>query len=208
MIYLIITTSLIDKINDKNNTRQKHRNATYLNSIRKTLSHLPLEIVPIIVENNGKRETILDSFPCKVHYTDNNKKDFYHKGVNELNDIHEVIDKYNIQDDDFIIKITGRYHVNSSEFFKRVIDNQSSYDAFIKFYNVCTLKFLDNDLVLGLFAIRCNYLKLFSYNDFSKSPEVEFSIFVRNTISTNRILKISNLGLTCCFADNLRILNV
>ena len=40
----------------------------------------------------------------------------------------------------------------------------------------------------------------------SNSPEVEFAMFVRNTQSN--LYEINNLYLRCCFADNLRILDV
>ena len=74
------------------------------------------EIKPIIVENCGYRQTYLDNFNCDILYTNNNVHECIHKGYNELLDIKEVIAKYNISDDDIIIKLTGRYRLLNKDF--------------------------------------------------------------------------------------------
>ena len=157
MIYLIITTSINNKIGINN---YEHRKNTYLTSIKNTIALCPIEIKPIIVENNGVRETYLDSLNIPVHYTNSNIINYPHKGYNELYDIKSVIEKFNINDDDFIIKLTGRYEVLNDTFFNCIIKNMNnniSCDAFIKFFNVCTKKYDKYDCVLGLFAIKCKY---------------------------------------------------
>ena len=203
MIYLIITCS----INNKSGIVDfEQRKKNYLESITQTLSILPPNIKPIIVENNGLRETYLDNFQCDVHYTNNNSVNYVHKGVNELCDIKYIIEKYNINDDDVIIKLTGRYHPIDDSFYNLVM-NYNNFEAYVKFFNVCTLQFMNDDCVLGMFAIKCKYLKKFSYNGF-KSPEIEFATFIRNNIDSTKIYNITQLNLRCCFADNLRILDV
>lgn len=202
MIYLIITTSLTDKINKKS---RENREQTYINGITNTLKLLPNNIKPIIVENNGSRKTILDNFGIDVIYTNNNTFKGIHKGVNELMDIKEVINKYNIDDNDIIIKITGRYYPLNNTFFN-LINNE--YDVFIKFFNVSTEKFMDNDCVLGLYAIKCHYLKTFNYNNSKLSPEVEFSTFINMNINKDKINSIKTLYLRCYFANTLKLLDV
>ncbi len=204
MIYLIITTSINNKNGNKNLLHRKER---YIDSIKNILTLLKndLSIKSIIVENNGTRPTYLDNLQCDIVYTNNNKLQFSHKGVNELLDIKEVINQYKIKDDDIIIKLTGRYKILDLMFINIVKNNIDIYDAFIKFFNVCTLKYMTNDCVLGLFAIKSKYLKKFKYNCI-KSPECEFADFVRQNITN--IMEINNLNLECCFADNLSILNV
>jgi hypothetical protein len=64
-----------------------------------------------------------------------------------------------------------------------------------------------HDCVLGLFAIKCKYLKEFKYN-FLRSPECEFSHYIRKNINKNKIIEVDKLYLECCFADDLRILIV
>ena len=204
MIYLIITTSINNKVGVQH---PEHRKQTYLGCIRHTLSLLPQGIKPIIVENNGQMSTYLDQLPCDVHYTDNNQYHCPHKGVNELLDIKSVIEKYAIKDDDVIIKLTGRYAPLKNDIFRLVID-YPNYDAYIKFFNVCTLKFMEMDCVLGFYAVRAKYMKQFSYSDYTKSPEVEFATFMRQNVEKEKIFAIQNLHLRCCFADDLRILDV
>lgn len=205
MIYLIITTS----INNKHGVQNfEHRKNRYINSIKSSLEIISNHktIKPIIVENNGHRQTYLDELKCDVVYTNNNDLNVQHKGVNELLDIKQVINQYNIQDDDIIIKLTGRYKIVDSSFFNTVKDNLNVYDAFVKFFNVCALQYMWDDCVLGLFAIKCKYLKNFEY-DCKRSPECEFADHVRKNIK-ERTMEINNLNLECCFADDLRLLNV
>jgi hypothetical protein len=202
MIYIIITTSIISKFGINN---EDHRQYRYTNCIQELLKLIENDVYikPIIVENNGFRQTYLDDLNCDVVYTDNNKINFYHKGENELLDIKEVINKYDIQDDDIIVKLTGRYKLLNLNFINLVKTNK--YDAYVKFFNVCSRIFAFDDCVLGLFAIKCKYLKIFNYK-FLKSPECEFAEYVRQNV--HNLIEIEELELECCFADDLRLLIV
>ena len=201
MIYLIITTSIYSKVGVQDD---EHRKARYLECIQTALDFVKddPEITPIVVENNGARPTYLDALPCAVEYTNNNALEFWHKGVNELLDVQEVMRRYNVQDDDTVIKLTGRYRLLNPFFFTIVKDD--THDAYVKFFNVCTLKFMHNDCVLGLVAIKAKYLKGFEYSG-TQSPECDFAKLAH---STNRFLPLSSLELECCFADDLRLLAV
>jgi hypothetical protein len=211
MIYLIITTSINNRFGVQDANERKER---YLHAISETLKVLPHEIKPIIVENNGKRETYLDNFyhhhreHVKVFYTDNNKQQFKSKGVNEIIDLKEVIDRYGIEDDDIIIKLTGRYRALSPKFFRDVIENENKYDAFVKFFGTCSLKFEDYDCILGFYAIRAKYLKLFNHYsiDNYQSAEIAFARYIK--FSGARIKEIDNLDVECSFSEDLRKLNV
>jgi hypothetical protein len=209
MIYLIITSSIINK-SKYSVVDDEHRKNTYLTSIKETLSHLPSYIKPILVENNGERDTYLDNLGIKVNYTNNNEKEYYCKALNELDDIKEMIQKYNMQDDDIVIKLTGRYKVFESHFFDFIVKNEDKYDAFMKYYNVCTFEFSDEDCVMGMFGIRCNYLKEFNYKPTHKegdpSVEVQFARYVNNLNLGERLYKSEYIYLECCFADDLYIL--
>jgi len=210
MIYLIITTSINNRHGSQNANERKER---YLYAINNTLKLLPQEITPIIVENNGKRETYLDNFyhgvnAVKVLYTETNKQQFKSKGTNELLDIKEVIQKCNIKDDDMIIKLTGRYRALSPKFFKDIIANQNEYDIFVKFFGTCTLKFELYDCILGYYAMRTKYIKLINHYsiDNYKSAEIAFARYVR--FSGARLKEVETLDIECCFAEDNRILNV
>jgi hypothetical protein len=210
MIYLIITTSINNRYGAKDQTERQER---YLYAINETLKVLPHEIKSIIVENNGERATYLDNFyhhnqHVKVFYTENNKQQFKSKGANELLDIKEVIDRYGIEDDDIVIKLTGRYQALSPKFFKEVIENKNNYDAFVKFYGTCSLKFEQYDCILGCYALRAKYIKLFNHFsiDNYKSAEIAFARYVR--FCGANIKEIENLDIECIFAEDLRRLVV
>ena len=188
MIYLIITSSIVDKYT-KQNTHVREQ--LYIDSITNTLKLLPSSIKPIIVENNGFRKTLLDEFNIQVFYTNNNSLNL-DKAEKELKDIKDTIANFNIQDNDTIIKLTGRYNLLSPYFFNYVIEN-NKYDVYIKFFNVCTQQYCLYDCVLGMFAIKSKYLKQFNYTKiqkpkvlkFLKSPEppsweVQFAMYIKN----------------------------
>lgn len=201
MIYLIITTSVFNKSIEYYDYEQ--RKQTYLENIRNTLKMCPSTIKPIIVENNNLSESYLDILDCDVCYTDNNRLKYHHKGVNEMMDIQSVIDRYDIQDEDMIIKITGRYTLLNDSFFQ-TLHNEA--DAFFKFFSVWGLVFIETDCVMGLWAVRCKYLRDFQYVNFHhKSGEMEFAEFA-NSIQNKVCLK--ELGLRCCFADDFRVIDV
>ncbi len=211
MIYLIITTSINNRFGRQNTDERRDR---YLYAISETLKVLPHEIKPIIVENNGKRDTYLDNFyhhhnqHVKVMYTENNKLEYRNKGVNEMLDIKEVIEKFGIEDDDIIIKLTGRYRALSPLFFNYVIENENKYDAFIKFYGVCSFKFEEYDCVLGCYAMRANFVKIFNHLSLDNNKPAE-TIFARYAkCCGGRLKEIETLDIECCFADDERKLIV
>lgn len=207
MIYLIFTTSIVNHYGASSKRVEQYQHA-----ILKTLSYLPSIIQPIIVENNGDRSTFLDHFlhdnkRVPVYYTDHNETR-HSKGVKELLDIQYVIRQHGIQDDDFIIKVTGRYYATCSSFFQEIIDDQEQYDSFIKFYDVCRLRFDSNESVLGCYAMRAYLLLLWHPTsiDLSRSAEVAFAKYAR--YSGGHIKEMKTLGIMCVFAEDNRHLEV
>jgi len=209
MIYLILTASLTTNRFTMNVNREKE----YISAITETLTHLPSEIQPIIVENNGSRPTCLDQFThagkcVPVFYTDHNRLSFKSKGVNELLDLHSVIDQLSIQATDWIIKLTGRYRVTSSELFDQLLHYEDQDDAYVKFYNVDRLEWDKSHIVLGCYAIRAFYLK--SWNPYSidnhSSAETAFAKYIARCGA--RIHEVTTLGVRCHFAEDGRTLDV
>jgi hypothetical protein len=205
MIYLILTTSIHNRFGIINDAKRKER---YLSAIKGTLSLLPTCITPIIVENNGERETYLDHFvhgdkPVRVVYTNNNEIRFHSKATNEMADIKDVIRICGIQGDDMIIKLTGRYRMMSSDFFTDVIEHKK-IEAFVKFYNVYTMKYEYNDCVLGCFAMRVIFIQLYPHRltDIQPSAERVFAKYVRQCGAI--IKEIDHLGIECEFANDER----
>jgi len=205
MIYLIITACIQNWYGIQNAEKRKQE---YLSAITETLSHLPSAIQPIIVENNGKRLTYLDEFQhndtfVPVLYTTNNKRYLTHKGMIELLDIKEVIQTYHIEEDDIIIKVTGRYTVKSPLFFATVLDDTARTDAFVAFLNAHTMQWDPYDCVLGLYACTAALLLGWSHLTINySSAEVAFAQHIRKY--AQHIHEMSVLDVECTFADTGR----
>jgi hypothetical protein len=202
MIYIIITASIHNRFGLVDAERRKTR---YLTAIADTLRHIPSHMTPIIVENNGQRETYLDHFqhagkPVLTIYTKNNEQNYANKSTIEMIDIKETIRRCGIASSDMIIKITGRYRIVSSDFFMNVEKEEAKYNAFVKFYNVCEKVWDNNDCVLGCFALRAIYFQLYPHRlmDSIPSGERAFATYINRTV---RVKKINQLDMECEFAN-------
>lgn len=199
MIYLVLTSSIIvENGNSYLGSDSNKRENEYIKSITETLNIVREyeNIKVILVENNGERETYFDQFNgngLEILYTTNNFKEDINKGVKELLDVKEVIEKYQIPDDDFVIKLTGRYYMKDSSFIDTVKNNATEYDAFVKFYNVCACEFQEFDCTLGLVCMTAKHWRKIEYLS-GCSPEVSFARYVRENC---RVKEISNLSLFC-----------
>ena len=214
MIYIIITASIdnnyCDGIKAQNLPRSSpERDNRYITSITQLLQLIDNDpnIKPIIVENGGKRKTYLDNFNCDVLYTNNNEQ-YIHKGFNEQLDIQQVIKEYNINDDDTIIKISGRYKLLNNYFINLVKNNNK--DVYVKFFCVAARQFGFNYMSSGLFAIKCKYLKKFMYTGLNNiSSDSELAVYIRENIDKNNLMEITNLNLEyALFGSNNNLLIV
>jgi hypothetical protein len=211
MFYLVITASIINKFGVID---AETRKTQYLTAISETLQHLPSEITPIIIENNGTPGTYLDNFtttegkPVKIVYTDNNKYKFKNKGINELLDIKEVIRRESIKESDIVIKLTGRYTVKSPAFFMQILEESQKYDGWIKYYNVCTQKMDRMSAVTGCYALRCIFFALWNPMTVEVYDSIESAFARYSTICTARICEIESLDVECCFAENFQVLRI
>ena len=110
MIYFIVTTCVYNDCNIR-----KTQYIDGITKLKEILTYLCFENYKIIiVENNGERSTFLNTLGCEVYYTENNFMPTNNKGIKELQDILDCIGKYNINDNDFIVKMTGRYFLDEN----------------------------------------------------------------------------------------------
>lgn len=212
MLYLIITTCLNNKYGIMDFENRKKRYIECIETVKLINKELNNQIKIIIVENNGIRNTFLDELEVDVLYTENNNYNsnnyMLHKGPNEMMDIKDVINKYNINDDDIVIKLTGRYKLLNSSFFKLILDSNNRYDVFMKFADISRGVYKKNDCAMGLYGIRCKYLKIFEFKLKNTSPECNLATFIRENINDDKIYEVNTLNLECQFADNNRIICV
>jgi len=176
------------------------REITYVSQIKNSISvmkDLPFEVY--LVENNGMRETVFDELEgLTLVYTGTNSiRSFERKGMKEFHDLFLLADTYEFDDEDIIIKLTGLYTLSDATFLKSVVELESQYDAFIKWYDVIHEKYVYDDCCLGLYAIRYKYLNKFNYIEMLQHPSMEhvFAKYVREEVPANRIMEATHLGL-------------
>ena len=157
MIYFIVTTCLLKS---KNTNERKDKYKESLEILKKLLDGNK-NIKIIIVENTGKKHrTFLNDYGFDVYYTNNNNFESENKGIKEIKDILDCIDKYNIKDEDFVIKMTGRYILNkNSEFINEIINYKNQdcilrYGSFFKPVNERV-----TDCITGLIGMKAKYIK-------------------------------------------------
>lgn len=193
MIYILITTSLI--LNDFEIRQMQY--TTGINYVKKYFNN---NCKIIIIENNGKRNTFLNDFDVDVFYTDNNNYTI-NKGATELNDINDCINYYKINDDDFIVKITGRYLLNENSNFVNHL-NVDKYDCLIQygsFLNPQTNKM--NDCITGLIGMKCRYIKQIEYPLEYECVEWNWAKVTFN-IQDDKICILDGLGIYICPGSN------
>ena len=190
--YVIITTCLL---ND-NFEERKEEYTLGINSVINKCKDKNYKL--IIVENNGKRETFLDTFNIPVLYTNNNNLQTNNKGVKELYDILSCIKNFNISDNDFIIKMTGRYYLDDESPFFDICDNinESNYDIVIKYgWWRKQSKIKINDCITGLIGMRCKYIKQIN-NSLDNTEPIEWEYAkVTQPIHDSKIKILDNLGI-------------
>ena len=197
-IYIIITTSLIDDY-------YKEREIQYINGINSVLKIAKNKYKIIIVENNGRRKTFLDKFGVEVNYTNNNKQSIKNKGIKEILDILNCIDKYHIKDNDFVVKITGRYILdNNSNFFQKLSTLKSDIHCMLKFGSYFNpVNYPVDDCITGLIGMRAIYYKMinFSIDEFT-AIEWEYAKMIRKNIQEDNILILDKMGITMNCGSN------
>ena len=204
MIYFNVTTCLMGC---------KLRESQYVDGITKlsqVIRDLNIENSKIIVvENNGKRDTLFDTLVsdivgAEVYYTENNSKQTSNKGTKELQDVFDCITKYNIQDTDFIVKMTGRYVLeDNSEFMNAVKDiHNTKYDCVIKygpFWKPVDYKM--DDCNTGLIGMSCFYVKQIEYPYESECVEIRWAK-ATYLMDDAKIHMVNQLGINICPSSN------
>jgi hypothetical protein len=161
------------------------------------LNHLPIKLY--VVENTGRQASNLDTIKgIEVVYTNNNlKDDFGEKGIKEMFDMHEVAGRYAFDDDDIVIKLTGRYTLKSAKFVEEVINNKDIYDCFIKCYNVCTEEYDDKDCIMSYYGIRYRYFQDINIMSLRSNYSMEMALMseLYKAIEPGRIWKTRQLDM-------------
>jgi hypothetical protein len=192
-VYFIITSF----INDPNDSVRKTQ---YTNGINSVLSYTRglSKYKVIIVENNGKRPTYLDDFGVDVYYT-NNSKLGYQKGTTELLDVIDCIKEFNIGDEDFVVKMTGRYVLDkNSPFMEELTRLDTNTDCIIHYGSY--LKSTDkNDCITGLIGMRSKYIQRIKRGI---EPIEHAWAKTSHEIPSSKVKVLNELGIHICPGSN------
>ncbi len=120
--YFIVNACILD-------SEPSLRDEQYKNGISKLieLTKDMENIQIIIVENNGANQKYLEDYNgvnCTTFYTNNNRNiETGNIGIKELIDVINCINRFDIGDDDFIVKMNGRYVLNDDSEFIAALKN-------------------------------------------------------------------------------------
>jgi len=200
MLYFIITTSIFNSC-----PIRKDQYINGINTIKKMIQSSHIENYKlIVVENNGKRPTFLDTLDCDVYYTENNFLRTNNKGIKELQDILDCIKKYNINDTDFIVKMTGRYILQDNSEFMNIITHihTTEYECVIKFGSYLhPVTYRMDDCITGLIGMSCRYIKQIETPTEHECVEWKWGKVTR-LIDDEKIYLVNNLDIHICPGSN------
>ena len=190
-IYCIVTASLISE----NSEIRKLQYIRGIASVINKCNHTNIKI--IIVENNGLTESFLDMFDVDVNYTNTNTITTTNYGIKELYDVVDCIEKYKIKDDDYVIKVTGRYFLSEdSPFFEEVCKlDKTNYEVIIKYgWWGDDKRIKHENCFTGLICMKAKYIKQIEIPDDTTCIEIQWA---KTTLSVDdsKICMLTKLGL-------------
>jgi len=199
MNYFLVTTSISDSLS-------MTRKLEYISGITQLINAIIQNEITnykvIIIENNGfNKKTFLDDLilllpdSVEVFHTNNNNNIITNnKGVKELQDILDCINHHNINDDDFIVKMTGRYYVSTtSELFKQL--KTQKYDCILRYGSfINPVNYKMNDCITGFICMKCKYIKMIEIPNEKEAVEWKWGK-VSMTISDEKIFIVNHLNM-------------
>lgn len=209
MLYFLVTTSLFNNCEIRKSQYQEA--ITTLRGMIESLGIAPCRI--ILIENNGRRPTFLDTLGCEVFYTMNNFLPMPNNGYKELQDILDCIAHYNIQDSDFIVKMTGRYILeDNSEFMQAVKMHLSSFseggeassdcECIIRFGSFNRpVDYQVEDCITGLIGMCCRFIKHIEKPGLRDCVEWKWGK-ATYAMDRSKIHKVGRLGIRICPGSN------
>lgn len=209
-IYVIITCCLLEY-------QKEIRKEQYIKGINQAIKLFKnidnpniKKIQLLIVENNhiGNSKTFLDEFDLPVFYTKNNHINCSNnKGYKELKDVNDAISKLNLNDNDFIIKLTGRYFIEDNSAFIEILKNINleNYDALLRYggYDLKEIfKVKHYSCHTSLVGMNVKYIKNIEYPGENVCVEWKWSE-VTNSIPYDRLYILDNeLGVICYVCED------
>lgn len=149
-IHVLCTSSLID-------TKWEMRKQEYIHSF-KILRSLNCDFYCVENCHLANSPTFLDEYCNHVCYVRSNNPTLKNKGVNECISMLKFLDYFDFNDDDMIIKLTGRYYFENDYFVNLILANPN-IDAFVRYGGQPGDFVTPNHIFTGCFAMRFKFFK-------------------------------------------------
>jgi len=170
------------------------RKKEYIKSLE-AISKLGYE--PYVVESCITGPSFLDEYSSYVHYPKINNFKLRNKGVNEARALIEAFKYFDFDDDDMIIKMTGRYRLADSYFVKMVELNIDA-DAVARYW------VKPNGIFSGCFALKGKCFKDLLKNIDLEMMEKEWRTSIEVVIG-NYLKKLKENGGKVVYLDKVHV---
>lgn len=180
-------------------TSYEQREKDYKQGIPAVLKHaLPNEKV-FLTENTGLTSSFLDEYGVYVHYTNTQQTMFEdNHGKKEFTDIISCLNAQNIDDEDMVIKVTGRYILHSDFFptlVRKNIDKDVVYSPENAFKNMPPVSF--PNCILGMLAMKAKHWRNLPLEKIEKCIPSEWNVarYIVDTIPPEHRVETKTLDL-------------
>jgi hypothetical protein len=189
------------------------RIAQYTRGMRASRVAFPWPAELVLVEGNGSRFTELDTLgselAVRIFYTRNNAVDTSNYGLKELLDVRAALDAVDAQDDDFVVKLTGRYVIEdarTSPFVQTVyalalpghVDAVARFGSYAK---PCAQDETVPDCVTGLIGTTARVVRSVELPDTRQCVESKWAEAIL-ALSQERVKALGRLGVLIAPATN------
>jgi len=147
-IHVVFTSALIPK-------KFEERKQDYLKSLFRLRS---FGLDPWIVEATHINRSFFDKVSSQVLYVKTNDLSISNKGVNEVMSMKAGIGSYPFDDNDTIIKLTGRYLLRDPFLINTIQATSEKYDAYVSYGKHFVSS---NHIFTGCFAMKWKFFKRF-----------------------------------------------
>lgn len=166
MIHLLISTCVMAGDRDRRSI-YLHRISHAFNEFKKVIPDIRVVVLNNCGEQNADYLFLLEDDDLMLFHTVNQFAPTNNKGWKELKDVQDYIHFYRVPDNDFIIKLTGRYLIEQDSLFLKKLKEEwtPETECMIRLgdyhdHNIKSIHLGDDiDCLSGLIGFKCKHLK-------------------------------------------------
>jgi hypothetical protein len=155
---------------------------------------------PFIFEACQMGPPSFEEYTPNVFYSNVNDYSLRNKGVNEAMSLIAGFSHYTFDDNDMIVKLTGRYRFNS-RYFLTIVEKNPHFDAFIKIGP--TVLLYEGRAFTGCYAMRYKFFKHMLEN--LNLREMEERMIDFETVVGNYVNMLNEQGYPVMYLENLDV---